>query len=199
MTHNAGLLRRTVERAVPAYQQLVRGLEWLIPIFDLSVRLYLAQIFWNGGMAKLSSWMSTVMLFTMVYDVPVLPPELAAYLSVAIEVGGCFCWRSVWADDGQPSRSSGSISWPRFRMDSCPRPRCKRRSIGEFSSSTSSCTDRGSCPPTRSCATWFDEGKGHALPMKRCPHMLPFTKSRTDLERSGVQTVPVMTRRWLTL
>ena len=90
MTHNAGLLRRTVERAVPAYQQLVRGLEWLIPIFDLSVRLYLAQIFWNGGMAKLSSWMSTVMLFTMVYDVPVLPPELAAYLATAIELGGSF-------------------------------------------------------------------------------------------------------------
>ena len=88
MTHNAGLLRRTVERAVPAYQQLVRGLELLIPIFDLSVRLYLAHIFWKGGMAKLSSWISTVMLFTMVYDVPVLPPELAAYLSVAIEVGG---------------------------------------------------------------------------------------------------------------
>ena len=90
MTHHTSLLRRTVERAVPAYQQLVRGLELLIPIFDLAVRLYLAHIFWNGGMAKLSSWMSTVMLFTMVYDVPVLPPELAAYLSVAIEVVGSF-------------------------------------------------------------------------------------------------------------
>ncbi len=88
MTHNRGLLKRAVDRVVPAYRKLVRGLEWLIPIFDLSVRLYLAHIFWNGGMAKLSSWMSTVMLFTMVYDVPVLPPELAAYLSVVIEVGG---------------------------------------------------------------------------------------------------------------
>ena len=90
MTHNTVLLRRTVDRAVPAYRQLVRGLESLIPVFDLSVRLYLAHIFWKGGMAKLSSWMSTVMLFTMVYDVPVLPPELAAYLSVAIELGGSF-------------------------------------------------------------------------------------------------------------
>ncbi len=90
MTHNTGLLKRAVDRAVPAYRQLVRGLESLIPIFDLSLRLYLAHIFWKGGMAKLSSWMSTVMLFTMVYDVPVLPPELAAYLSVVIEVGGSF-------------------------------------------------------------------------------------------------------------
>ena len=90
MTHNTDLLRRTVDLAVPAYRQLVRGLEALIPLFDLSVRLYLAHIFWKGGMVKLSSWMSTVMLFTMVYDVPVLLPELAAYLATAIELGGSF-------------------------------------------------------------------------------------------------------------
>lgn len=90
MTHNTGLLRRTVDLAVPAYRQIVRGLEALIPLFDLSLRLYLAHIFWKGGMVKLSSWISTVMLFTMVYDVPVLSPELAAYLSVAVELGGSF-------------------------------------------------------------------------------------------------------------
>ena len=90
MTHNTDLLRRTVDLAVPAYRQLVRGLEALIPIFDLSLRLYLAHIFWKGGMVKLSSWISTVMLFTMVYDVPVLSPEHAAYLATAIELGGSF-------------------------------------------------------------------------------------------------------------
>lgn len=90
MTHTAGLLRRSLDRAVPAYRRLVRGLELLIPVFDLSVRLYLAQIFWNGGMVKLSSWMSTVMLFTMVYNVPLLPPEIAAYLATAVELGGSF-------------------------------------------------------------------------------------------------------------
>jgi putative oxidoreductase len=41
-------------------------------------------------MVKLSSWISTVMLFTMVYDVPLLPPEIAAYLATAIELGGSF-------------------------------------------------------------------------------------------------------------
>ncbi|MCI0399980.1 MAG: DoxX family protein [Gammaproteobacteria bacterium] len=69
---------------------MIRVLEWLIPVFDLSVRLYLAQIFWKGGLVKLSSWISTVMLFTMVYDVPLLPPEIAAYLATAIELGGSF-------------------------------------------------------------------------------------------------------------
>ncbi|MFY4730937.1 DoxX family protein, partial [Nitrospira sp. BLG_2] len=32
----------------------------------------------------------TAMLFTMVYDVPLLPPEVAAYLATAIELGGSF-------------------------------------------------------------------------------------------------------------
>ena len=90
MTHETGLLTRAVMSAAPAYRRLVRGLEALLPLFDLSVRLYLAHIFWKGGMIKLSSWMSTVMLFTMVYDVPLLPPEIAAYLATAIELGGSF-------------------------------------------------------------------------------------------------------------
>jgi putative oxidoreductase len=90
MTHSVGGLRRALSLTVSAYGSGVRLLESLIPVFDLSVRLYLAQIFWKGGMVKLSSWMSTVMLFTMVYDVPYLPPEVAAYLATAIELGGSF-------------------------------------------------------------------------------------------------------------
>lgn len=85
-----GFMQRAADRGVSAYLRLVQMLEVLLPLFDLSVRLYLAQIFWKGGIVKLSSWMSTVMLFTMVYDVPVLPPEIAAYLSVAVELGGSF-------------------------------------------------------------------------------------------------------------
>ena len=90
MTHDVGFLKRTMPLAVSAYRRGIRILESLIPVFDLSVRLYLAHIFWKGGMVKLSSWMSTVMLFTMVYDVPYLPPEIAAYLSTAVELGGSF-------------------------------------------------------------------------------------------------------------
>ena len=90
MTDTDSLIKRAADRGVAAYLTLVRILEGGLPLFDLSVRLYLAHIFWKGGMVKLSSWMSTVMLFTMVYDVPILPPEIAAYLSVAVEVGGSF-------------------------------------------------------------------------------------------------------------
>ncbi|CUS31979.1 DoxX family protein (modular protein) [Candidatus Nitrospira nitrosa] len=88
MTRGTGLLTRALDRVIPIYHRLVWGLEALIPLFDLSVRLYLAHIFWKGGMVKLSSWMSTVMLFTMVYDVPLLPPEMAAYVTTAVELGG---------------------------------------------------------------------------------------------------------------
>jgi putative oxidoreductase len=90
MTQTSGLLKRAASVAVSVYRRLVRVLESLIPVFDLSVRLYLAHIFWKGGMVKLSSWISTVMLFTMVYDVPLLSPEHAAYLATAIELGGSF-------------------------------------------------------------------------------------------------------------
>ena len=90
MTQASGSLKRTVPVVVSVYCRIIRVLEWLTPVFDLSVRLYLAQIFWKGGMVKFSSWISTVMLYTMVYDVPVLPPEIAAYLATAIELGGSF-------------------------------------------------------------------------------------------------------------
>lgn len=90
MTQGRGVLGCAITSAWSVYGRVICLLEALIPVFDLSVRLYLAQIFWKGGMVKLSSWMSTVMLFTMVYDVPVLPPEIAAYLSVAVELGGSF-------------------------------------------------------------------------------------------------------------
>lgn len=90
MTHDTCPVKRAIDCAVSAYRWLVWGLEALIPLFDLAVRLYLANIFWKGGMVKLSSWMSTVMLFTMVYDVPLLPPEIAAYLATAVELGGSF-------------------------------------------------------------------------------------------------------------
>ena len=90
MRPNVVSLARVAQRTVSVYGGIVRFLEWLIPVFDLSVRLYLAHSFWKGGMVKLSSWTSTVMLFTMVYDVPYLPPELAAYLATAVELGGSF-------------------------------------------------------------------------------------------------------------
>src|SRR6516225_9286394 len=67
---------------------------WLLRQFDrvpyavlaLPLRLAVATIFWNSGMAKLADWNATLSLFTDEYRVPLLPPELAANIALAIEV-----------------------------------------------------------------------------------------------------------------
>ena len=58
----------------------------LTPVFDLAIRLYVAQVFFRSGLLKLQSWDSTLSLFANEYAVPLLPPELAAYLGTAAEL-----------------------------------------------------------------------------------------------------------------
>jgi len=61
--------------------QLVTGLlDRLQPFLLLAARLYVALIFFRAGMLKLADWSSTLVLFQETYKVPVLPPELAAYI-----------------------------------------------------------------------------------------------------------------------
>lgn len=68
--------------------KVIRGLEHLTPLVDLGARLWLASVFWKSGLTKISSWDSTLSLFNYVYSVPLLPPELAAVLATAVELGG---------------------------------------------------------------------------------------------------------------
>lgn len=60
---------------------------WLTPIFDLAIRLYVASVFFKSGLTKIADWRSTVTLFQYEYQVPLLPPELAALLGTAGELG----------------------------------------------------------------------------------------------------------------
>ena len=66
----------------------VKGLDYIAPLADLAVRLYVASVFWKSGLVKVASWESTLALFENEYQVPLLPPELAAYLATAVELGG---------------------------------------------------------------------------------------------------------------
>jgi putative oxidoreductase len=43
-------------------------------------------VFWNSGTTKLANWDTALALFTDEYKVPLLPPELAAYLAASIEL-----------------------------------------------------------------------------------------------------------------
>jgi len=69
---------------------LARIRRWLeaVPyaLLALPLRLAVATVFWNSGMTKLANWDTAVALFTDEYRVPVLPPELAAYMAASIEL-----------------------------------------------------------------------------------------------------------------
>jgi putative oxidoreductase len=52
----------------------------------LPLRAAVATVFWNSAMTKLDDWNAALALFTDDYKLPVLPPELAAYLAVSIEL-----------------------------------------------------------------------------------------------------------------
>lgn len=49
-------------------------------------RLYIAKIFFLAGLTKIKSWDTTLMLFEYEYDVPLIPFDIAAYLSTLAEL-----------------------------------------------------------------------------------------------------------------
>jgi putative oxidoreductase len=64
----------------------IAGLNFLAPLFDLGLRLWVARIFWNSGRQKTASWDSTLMLFEYEYAVPLIPFDIAAYLATGAEL-----------------------------------------------------------------------------------------------------------------
>jgi putative oxidoreductase len=54
-------------------------------LLALPLRFAIATVFWNSAMTRIANWDATVVLFADEYKVPVLPPELAAYMATAIE------------------------------------------------------------------------------------------------------------------
>ena len=66
------------------------GLAERIPLslVQLAGRIAVGYVFWNSAQSKLASWPITIQLFKMEYQVPVLPPELAATLATATELTG---------------------------------------------------------------------------------------------------------------
>ena len=55
-------------------------------IIYLGLRIYIAEIFFLSGLSKIKSIQSTITLFQYEYEVPLIPPELAAYLGTAAEL-----------------------------------------------------------------------------------------------------------------
>jgi len=55
-------------------------------LLALPLRAALATVFWNSAMAKLANWDTTLSLFEDEYQLPLLPPELAAQLALSVEL-----------------------------------------------------------------------------------------------------------------
>jgi putative oxidoreductase len=60
--------------------RLTRMADLLQPLLLLAARLYVASVFLKSGIVKVSDWGSTLALFHDEYKVPLLPPDLAAYM-----------------------------------------------------------------------------------------------------------------------
>lgn len=58
----------------------------LKPLLLIGFRLYVAQVFLMSGLTKIKSWSSTLSLFEYEYQVPVISPQIAAYMATAAEL-----------------------------------------------------------------------------------------------------------------
>ncbi len=60
--------------------------QWGGSLLNLGLRLYVGWVFFKAGLAKLRDWDATVALFHDEYQVPLLPPDLAAVMGAAGEL-----------------------------------------------------------------------------------------------------------------
>lgn len=74
----------------PALVLINRVRDWLerVPYTFLAIplRLAVATVFWNSAMTKLANWDTAVALFVDEYKLPLLPPEVGAYVAATIEL-----------------------------------------------------------------------------------------------------------------
>jgi putative oxidoreductase len=81
----------TVAHAETGALALVRAtIAWLeaVPywLLALPLRVGISMVFWNSAQAKLASWDTALYMFAEEFKLPVLPPELAAYMATGIEL-----------------------------------------------------------------------------------------------------------------
>jgi putative oxidoreductase len=74
-------------RGVHLYAAAARLLDSLQPLFAVLLRLYVARVFFNSGLIKIGNWTGTLGLFQNEFHVPLLPPQAAAVLGTACELG----------------------------------------------------------------------------------------------------------------
>lgn len=90
MNHSPSTTRTPIGMLLPRllslYQTLAGLLDKLQPMAALLARLYVAQAFFLSGLTKVKDWSVTLFLFQNEYQVPLLPPEIAAIMGTAGEL-----------------------------------------------------------------------------------------------------------------
>ncbi|MBL1278412.1 MAG: DoxX family protein [Ectothiorhodospiraceae bacterium] len=81
LTENT-LINKIAGWVLPVYAKL----DGLSPVSILGIRLWVAWVFFKSGLTKINSWDSTLYLFEYEYAVPLLSPEIAAYMGTAAEL-----------------------------------------------------------------------------------------------------------------
>lgn len=87
LTMNQSARVNAIGTATAIARNAVRIAEgWLAPVLDLAIRIWVGMVFFQSGLTKILSWDTTLALFENEYAVPLLPPQLAAYMGTAAEL-----------------------------------------------------------------------------------------------------------------
>lgn len=70
------------QRLLGLVREVYRTLDFLSPVGELLLRCWVSAAFFSSGLTKFQSWDTTVLLFQYEYQVPLLPPAIAASFSV---------------------------------------------------------------------------------------------------------------------
>jgi putative oxidoreductase len=76
-----------MEKLIKFYSTATNWLySYLFPVLLLAMRVWMARVFFYSGLSKIATWQSTIYLFAHEYQVPVISPEIAAYLATSFEL-----------------------------------------------------------------------------------------------------------------
>ena len=93
---NKEIFCRIVNKVIDLANFKISVIEFISPIMDLIIRIYISYIFFSSALLKLpagflwigkgSDWDTTIFLFAEEYSVPLLSPEFAAYSATFFEI-----------------------------------------------------------------------------------------------------------------
>lgn len=75
-----------LQKLIPIVRRIYGALDFGSSGVSLLFRLWVAKVFFMAGLTKIGNWDATLFLFQNEYEVPLLPPDVAAYLGTANEL-----------------------------------------------------------------------------------------------------------------